>query len=223
MISREQLKRDVVDQLYWDDRVDAAQVAVEAEDGGHIRLSGKVANHTAFRAAEADALAVRGVRTVDNQLQVRYPPDYILEDDEITASIIGALRWYPGLDAAKMDVTVNAGTVTLSGTVDCYWKKLKAEEMAFDTAGVVWVENELVVVPTRSIADEAIAADVIGMLRRQSDILDPDSINVSVENGSVTLSGQVPDLHAMNAAESAARFTPGVINVANALIIEKGR
>jgi hypothetical protein len=31
MIDREQLKRDVVNQLFWDDRVDAAAVQVEAK------------------------------------------------------------------------------------------------------------------------------------------------------------------------------------------------
>jgi hyperosmotically inducible periplasmic protein len=223
MISREQLKKDVVDQLYWDDRVDAAQVEVEAGEEGRIRLSGVVSSYTAYRAAESDALAVRGVRAVENKLQVRHPSDLLLEDEEIRASITGALVWYPDLDAAKIDVSVNAGTVTLTGTVDSYWKKLKAEELAFDTAGVTWVVNELAVVPSQSRDDEAIARDIIGALERHNDILDPDQINVTVDRGLVTLSGSVSDWHAVTAAESAARFTPGVVNVFNSLVVEQSR
>jgi hyperosmotically inducible periplasmic protein len=219
MISRERLKKDIVDQLYWDDRVDVAKVLVETEDNGRVRLSGTVPNFTAYRAAESDALAVRGVKTVQNQLRVSFPSDLAVEDEEITAGISGGLLWYPNIDASKIEVTVNAGTVTLSGTVDSYWKKLKAEELAFDTGGVVWVINELAVVPTRDFTDELIAENVIGALRRHSVILDPDSINVFVENGVVTLSGHVPDRQALKAAEDAARFTPGVVEVSNSLVV----
>ncbi|MEJ2032995.1 MAG: BON domain-containing protein [Deltaproteobacteria bacterium] len=223
MISREQLKKDVVDQLYWDDRVDAAQVEVEVKKEGHVRLSGIVPNITAYRAAETDSLAVRGVKAVNNELQIRQPSDLVLDDAEIKTSIIGALTWYPDIDASRIEVSVEKSSVTLAGIVDSYWKKIKAEELAFDTAGVAWVVNELAVVPSKSIADETIAREIIRALERNSDILDPDRINVTVEKGMVTLSGNVSGWRAMTAAESAARYTPGVVNVFSSLVVEQKR
>ncbi|MDA8163536.1 MAG: BON domain-containing protein [Desulfobacteraceae bacterium] len=221
MIDRDQLRKDVIDQLSWDDRVDASQVEVEAGKGGRIRLSGVVASYTAYRAAESDALSVRGVRIVDNQLEIRHPSEVAREDEEIRASLTGALGWYPDIDGGKIQVGVDAGTVTLTGAVDSFWKKLKAEELAFDTAGVTWVVNELAVVPTQSIDDEAIAREIVGALERASDILDPDRINVTVDRGLVTLSGSVSDWHGMTAAENAARFTQGVVDVFNGLVVEQ--
>ena len=50
----EEIKKDVVDQLYWDNRIDASSVTVEV-DGGRVKLKGTAPTYTAKEAARMDA------------------------------------------------------------------------------------------------------------------------------------------------------------------------
>jgi hyperosmotically inducible protein len=52
--TEEQIKRDVVDQLYWDNRVDASDVTVEVSNGT-VTLRGTVPTYFASTAALNDA------------------------------------------------------------------------------------------------------------------------------------------------------------------------
>ena len=70
---REKIKKDITDQLYWDDRVDAAEVDIHVSDG-KVELSGTVPTFNALRAAEMDAYTVPGVKEVKNDLALKLPP-----------------------------------------------------------------------------------------------------------------------------------------------------
>ena len=50
-------------------------------------------------------------------------------------------------------------------------------------------------VPTRTYGDEAIATDIVDALKRNS-LVDAESVDVRVANGTVTLTGSVPNLAA---------------------------
>jgi len=60
--SDERIKKDVVDQLYWDVKV----------AGGVVELSGQVANVSAKNAAFNTALYTLGVQSVRDNLTVRF-------------------------------------------------------------------------------------------------------------------------------------------------------
>ncbi len=47
------------------------------------------------------------------------------------------------MDASDIDVTVDSGEVTLSGTVDNRWAKRRAEDIADGVSGVKNVENRI--------------------------------------------------------------------------------
>lgn len=72
-MTNEEIKMRVVDQLRWDSRLDASDVAVTVDDG-RASLSGTVPSYRAKIAAEDDARTVLGIRTIENQLQVQLPP-----------------------------------------------------------------------------------------------------------------------------------------------------
>ncbi|MFO7783893.1 MAG: BON domain-containing protein [Thermodesulfobacteriota bacterium] len=62
----ERIKKDVVDELYWDDRVNASEVYVEVSNGT-VTLRGEVPTYFSKTAAHDDALEILGVVSVRNQ------------------------------------------------------------------------------------------------------------------------------------------------------------
>lgn len=218
MTSDEKIKKDVVDQLFWDGRVDASRVEVTVSDG-NVTLIGEVENFAALQAAESDVISIPGVRAVENLLAVKYPhAEPPPSDAEIKTSIESVLKWNPYLDDSRIDIVVGKGIVKLTGTVDLYWKKEKTKRIAYDIFGVVKVIDQLGVVPTNDIADEVIAEEIAAALGRNTDI-DEDKINIEVENGNVILSGSVPDWNAYRSAYETVLHTPGVTKLVNKLSI----
>lgn len=220
-LTQEEIKRNVVDQLYWDTRVDASDVGVEVSDNT-VRLTGTVPSYGARSAAEIDARSIPGVSTVDNEIGVRYPSTIeIPTDDEIRNRIVNLLIWNPAIDSTKIEVSVISGQVALEGSVDTYWKKLRAEELAAQVVGVVSVQNMLSIVPTGTFSDETIADSIVNALERSAAV-DASAIDVRVENGIVTLTGNVPNELARQMVLNAVEYSAGVIDVIDNMAILYG-
>ncbi|PKN67599.1 MAG: transport-associated protein [Deltaproteobacteria bacterium HGW-Deltaproteobacteria-15] len=217
--SDELIKKAVVEQLTWDDRVDASKVSVEVENGTVI-LRGEVPSYFTRTAAQNDALKIVGVRRVVNEILIRPPLEPSLTDMEIENNIKEKLFNNPEINLRDIEVVVSAGTVTLRGTVSAYWKKMHADDLVSEQPGVVFIENLLAVVPTRDYYDQEIAKEIISALDRTVDV-DPDEITVKVERGKVLMSGTVPNRAARQLAYEAAWFTPGVINVEDHLSVSE--
>jgi osmotically-inducible protein OsmY len=215
----EQIMKDIEDQFYWDSRVDASDIKIKVIDG-KVSLTGAVQDHTALQAAESDVWAINGVRAVHNCLTVKSSTAIGTRDDkEVKARIESIFIWDPNLDASKFSVSVRNGKAKIQGTVDAYWKKVKAEQNAFNIIGVREVINELVVIPRENKADEVIAEDLMTALDRNL-YVNPHNINIKVENGKVTLFGKVGNSLAYRTAVDTARLTPGVKEVINNLSFE---
>lgn len=214
------IRSDVKEQLAWDARVDSSNVEVDVVDGTVI-LSGTVPTYPDRNQAQTDALQVPGVATVDNRLVVSFPSAYVIPaDSEISFNVTSSLSWSPSVDAMRIHVAVDQGVVTLSGVVDSYWQKHRAEEIAANTSGVTDVRNELTVAPTApATTDNDICTDIYATLERNIGA-DAGRVNVDVNNGVVTLTGTVRDYTAFRAAEEAARYTGGVLEINNNLTIE---
>ena len=214
----EEIKKDVIDQIFWDDSVNAADVKAEVLDGRGT-LTGTAPSYTARASVVRDAWAVVGVRDVDNQVAVQLPSDLkVPKDEEIRASARSILQWKTDLDDTKIQIDVQGGIVTLKGTVDTFWKRFEAEEALVDLGGVIELVNELAVVPTLDVEDELIARDVEKALDRNL-LVDPDQVTVEVTNSKVTLTGTVPSLAARRAASDVATYTRGVVDVENDLLV----
>ena len=67
-----QLRKAIMDELEFDPRIDAANVAVVVDDG-IVTLTGHVASYVEKVAAENAARRVKGVRAIAEELEVRYP------------------------------------------------------------------------------------------------------------------------------------------------------
>jgi hyperosmotically inducible periplasmic protein len=219
MSTKEKIKKNIVDQLYWDARVDASDIEVTVDDG-NVQLKGKVGSLEEKNAAETDAKAVLGVLSVTNDLKVEFAPTIeIPVDVEIADNIRTTLSLNFKIDKTDIDVSVTGGVVTLEGTVSSLWEKARAEYITSTMTGVIDVLNKLKVVPTESVADEVIAEDIVNSLTRNLNVT-VDSVNVEVENGIVNLSGTVTDWNAYDAVITTVKNTTGVVDYIDQLQIE---
>ena len=216
MTTDELIKTNVTDQLFWDGRVDASEIKISVDDGT-VNLEGSVDSLTAKEAASADAWQVNGVNWVNNNRDIQLARvEALPSDEQLQSNIRNRLEWDPEIKPFKVDVSVENGQVTLEGTVDTFWKKIRTESAIRGLSGVISVVNNLAVVPTEDFTDEAIAEDIVSSMERNR-WLEPEDVNLTVENGEVTLTGSVPTWSAKRAAHDAALYTPGVIMVEDRL------
>lgn len=219
-INEEQIRRGVLDQLNRDEAVNASSVAVEVTDG-LVTLKGSVPSSYARMAARFDAIVVPGVISVDNKdnkLEVKRPsisPPPL--DVEIKRRVESALHRNADIGSSNITVSVDVGCVTLSGYVEKYWQKSRAEELVSNIDGVLEVENLLSLVATDSRIDRQIADDIVSALKGRLG-LDTKWVNLVVKDRVVRLSGTLPDWATLQAVQPIAERTCGVREIVNDLI-----
>lgn len=210
-----EIRQAVMEHLAADARVSIENVEVLVSDG-QVILRGSVPSYRSKWAAAEAAGRVRGVFGVDNEIEVRVPAP--TGDDHIANDIRSSLMRDVDLDSAGINVQVHQGRVRLMGTVPTSWARLRAEEDARWTRGVVAVTNELAVVPSASPADSELAVQIQQALRRDAAV-QAENIEVTVSNRHATLSGVVASWAERNAALDDALHVPGVTHVSDALSI----
>ena len=142
-------------------------------------------------------------------------------DSEIQKDVMEELRWEPLLNASEIGVAVKNGIVTLTGTVDTYGKKIEAEDAAKKVLGVKAVAEEIEVKLSKfgKRNDTEIAETVLNALRWHS-AMQEDKIKVKVENGWVTIQGEVEWEFQKNAARTMIENLTGVIGIINNIKIK---
>lgn len=142
-------------------------------------------------------------------------------DLQIQQDVLDQLKWEPLLNAAEIGVSVNNGVVTLSGLVDSYAKKIAAENSAKKISGVKAVAEDIEVkIPsTQHKTDTEIAETVLHSLRWHTSIPE-EKIKVEVEDGVVTLEGEVDWAYQRDAARTAVENLTGVKMVLNATTVK---
>ena len=142
----EEIATDVINTLRYDKRVDLNGIAVQVA-GGVVTLSGAVRSAVERRAAEEDSWYTPGVVAVANQLDVS--PSKVVPDSQIAGDVRAAIdRDARILDATRVGILVESGTVTLDGYVETGEERQAVEADARFTGGVRAVRNELVVRPS---------------------------------------------------------------------------
>ncbi len=216
--SDETIKMDVVEQLYWDERFDAADISVIVEEGT-VTLEGSVPTYFAKHTVVNSILSVAGVKDVENNLDVsETPTSQSIKDEEILNRVRQTLSWDMAINSTQIDVSVSNGTVTLEGTVNQVWKRHRAEEETAELDGVFGVVNEITVVPTEDIEDRILAREIIKAFERNPYVT-PDTIDVTVMDQVVTLGGEVGSSQTRGEALDIVRKTAGVKRIENNLQI----
>jgi osmotically-inducible protein OsmY len=137
-------------------------------------------------------------------------------DEQIQRNVMEELKWEPFLNASEVGVAVTEGIVTLTGEVDTFSKKQAAENAAKRVLGVKAVAEEIEVrLPSRSKrTDTDLAQAILGALKWHSSVQE-DKLAVKVENGWVTLEGDVEWEFQRLAAKNAIDNLVGVWGVTN--------
>jgi len=221
-IPDDQLQSSVETALLRDPATDLYDVDATAQDG-IVTLAGDVDSWQAKQLAEEVAAGVRGVRDIENDIALHL--EAVRPDEEILQDVEGRIAGDPWLDADALHVNVEDGHVTVDGAVASVAALHRAREAAW-VAGTESVDVSAIrIEPWRSLPDQREAP-------RESDVLTDDEIassillvfdqdprvkdfdvDVSVDDGDVTLAGEVDNLAAKAAAEQDARNTSGVEEV----------
>ena len=142
-------------------------------------------------------------------------------NQELQTDVQNAIKWEPLLNAAEIGVTAKDGVISLTGEVDSYAKKLEAENAAKKVIGVkAIVENIEVKFPSSwTKTNTEIANEVLTGLNNNWSVPN-DKVTVKVEDGWVTLEGELPWNYQREAAKSAVNFLTGVKGVTNNIKIK---
>ncbi len=220
-----ELRENVLAALLADAATDSYELDAVVDQAGYVTVTGQVDSWQEKQLAARVVMGVSGVKGITNDVTIDYETER--PDREIKPEVMAALEWDALVDHEEIDVTVDHGTVALSGTVGSAAEKRQARYDAW-VAGVEEVDaTELTVEPATRREHRRrreYAAKPAGEIRdaiRAAYIRDPrvpvDDVRLDVRGSVVTVRGVVGDLKARRAAAQTARNTVGVSRVENRL------
>jgi osmotically-inducible protein OsmY len=136
-----------------------------------------------------------------------------MSNENLVADVSDELRFDPKVDSEAIAVAAEDGVITLRGTVGSLRQKREAKKAAERIHGVARVDNQLKV---RLMGSDARAdADLRGAVLQalMLDSVVPGTIDASVDDGLVTLTGHAEWQYQRDEAESVAANIRGVIDV----------
>jgi osmotically-inducible protein OsmY len=202
------------------DPVTAGEAIAAHADRSVVRLSGRVASIAVRRAAEADALAVPGVRDVVDDLAISARKR---TDTRLAAEVERTMKDDPWLDGSHVRADVRSRVVTLGGWVGSASERARAEEDA-------WLASPAAVTAEPLLIDQFVDDGTLRAVPRarrldgdlEQSLLDafvldprvhPFSPTVEVRDGVVVLTGVAPNPSVASAVDEDARALPGASGV----------
>jgi osmotically-inducible protein OsmY len=145
-------------------------------------------------------------------------PQQELTDRNISDAIEDEMLFSTAVPANMIDVKTSEGIATLTGTVDNILAKQRAGRLAETVKGVRSVINRIKVQPDEDRSDAAIRNDVIAALAYDP-AADSYELDVSVEDGVVTLEGTVQSWQEKQLAMTVAKGVKGVNALKDAITV----
>jgi osmotically-inducible protein OsmY len=217
---------DIKRRLDWDALVEDGLLKVSVDDG-RVALSGIVGSAAEKRRAGSDAW-VNGVEEVStDEVEVKWwaldkykrsTKFPVRTAGEIKTAIIDAFLLDPRVSLFGVEPEVVGSVVTLTGVVSTLSTKNAAEDIARHTTGVTQVDNEIQVSKSR-LTDKEMQSAIESALVRNV-ITEAFEIVTRVDDGVVTLTGEVDNSAEKAEAQTIAARTPGVKRVENNLAVK---
>jgi len=137
-------------------------------------------------------------------------------DADLKKDVIAELSWDPAIHATAVGVAVKDGVVTLTGHLDTFAEKFAIERALRRLAGVqaIALELDVKLSPQHKRSDTEIAAAAEQALGWNTGVT-ADKIRVTVENGWVTLQGEVDWDFQRQTVYKAVRPLMGVVGISN--------
>ena len=213
-----QIRAEVEAELDWDPSFDSRQVGVAVKEG-IVTLTGHVNAFPDRWAAQKAAHRVADVKAIANEIEVKLPFDLKRSDTEIDEAALNSIRSNQSIPAGKLTLTVRDGWLAVQGQVNWQYQSNAVDVAVRGVQGVKGFENLIVIEPLQvNTSPEAIKTKIEGAFQRHAH-RDARKIRVTVENGVVTLEGEVPSWQEREDARSAAWAAPGISNVEDRLVV----
>ncbi len=205
----------VLEELEFKPDINAASIGVTVQNGV-VTLSGHVNSYAQKVSAERTVKAMKGVRGLAEEIEVRLNKLEGTADDTIASRALNIIAWSSDANVEGIQVTVQKGTVTLEGQLDWQYQKEVIEQAIWRLSGVVGVHNRITLKARADVVD--IKRHIEDALKRSAEI-EAEGIRVTVEGGVVKLEGKVHLLREREVVERAAWSVPGVSKVEDYLLI----
>lgn len=219
-----EIRQDIVQTLRFDGLIDASDIKVRVKDDT-ATLSGQVAS-LAERDMAVAASYVAGVHEVVydelivNSDKQRTGISGRLSDADIRGAIETALLIDPDVNRGDVTTLVYNRRAQLTGTVPTLSAKHAAEEAAHNTYGVRRVDNYLRVRPDDQPDDAQIKRSIKQALLNNSTV-ESYEISTVIDDGEVTLMGQVDSYIEKWEAENAISSIRGVRQIVNLIGVDR--
>ncbi|HDS1706372.1 BON domain-containing protein [Pseudomonas putida] len=205
----------VLEELEFKPDINAASIGVTVQNGV-VTLSGHVNSYAQKVSAERTVKAMKGVRGLAEEIEVRLNKLEGTADDTIASRALNIIAWSSDANVEGIQVTVQKGTVTLEGQLDWQYQKEVIEQAIWRLSGVVGVHNRITLKARADVVD--IKRHIEDALKRGAEI-EAGGIRVTVDGGVVKLEGKVHLLREREVVERAAWSVPGVSKVEDYLLI----
>jgi osmotically-inducible protein OsmY len=215
-MSNDELRIAVEEELRWEPRIDSEAIGVNADDGV-VKLRGTVGSLRSRFEAKKAAERVYGVKSVDDQLQVKILGAKSRDDADLRGLVLQALALNSEIPSSVDAAAVN-GVVTLSGVVSHHFEREEAEAVASKVSGVTSIDDQITIVPPGPSVHD-VKHSIKKALERSAK-LDAADLSVESSQGIVTLSGVVDSWANHDAAVAAAWAAPGVRHVEDQISVE---
>ncbi len=189
-------------------------------DKGVVTLTGRVKSVWGKNEAIKRALKVKGVKTVQDELEIAFGES----DKKVAEEIAQKIRTYAFYTVYdNIEMSINEGHVALDGRVTMPFKADVIVEIASKVMGVQSVTSGIETLPV-NIGDDRLRRNIYtriysdALFSSSRNWIDPP-VHIVVERGHVTLTGGVNSNVEKRKAEVIARTTFGVFSVKNKLSV----
>lgn len=145
----------------------------------------------------------------------------VKSDRELQQDVAAEVAWDPSVDEARIVIEAHDGTVTLVGQVHSHAQKWRAEAAVLRVGGVKGMVSRLAVdLPDRDKRPDAEIARAAHQALAWNALVPAGKVQATVEDGWVTLSGDVEWEYQSSAAEVALRSLTGIRGLLNLIQVK---